>query len=119
MSDDRRGRRWIIIADIVDRTGPRALHRSDQHACQIRDMDARENLARLVDPSCGAGAQCIEGAAPGAVRSHMSRKMWTGTPRSLPKIEPPFLGGDAAQAGASRSAPTRAVSSTQPPPRSP
>src|SRR5438552_8892 len=67
VSDDRLGSCRVVVADIVDGTRPRPLHRGDQHIRQIRDMDAREDLARLVDPLRGAGAQRLEGAAAGAV----------------------------------------------------
>src|SRR5207245_6803442 len=48
---------------IVDRAGPRPADRGDQHARQIIDMDAGEDLSRLRDALRGTGAQCVERAA--------------------------------------------------------
>jgi len=87
MVDDirRRGRR--VIANIVDRTGTGPGDRRDQHARQIIDMDAREELARLGDALRGPGAQRVERAA--------ARPVDTGEAENLdrhaafaPQIEP-------------------------------
>src|SRR5262249_19343262 len=97
MSDDRR--RWcgVVIADVVYPTGPRPLYRGDQHACQIGDMDARENLARLANAPRRAGAQCVKGAGPGTVDGregeYMDRHAAIG-----PEIEPALFGGNPAPA---------------------
>src|SRR5271156_4696752 len=65
--DDRLGRRRIVVADIIDGSWPRPADRGSEHTCQILDMNAGEDLARLVDPFRGAGAQRLEGAAARAV----------------------------------------------------
>ena len=60
-------------------------------------MDAREDLARLVDAFGGAGAQCVEGAAPGAV--NRSKADYVNRHATItPKVEPALLGGDPAPA---------------------
>src|SRR6516162_1703268 len=97
IGDDRLGRCRIIVANVVDGTGPRPLHRGDQHARQILDVDAREDLTRLVDAFCGAGTQRIERAA--------ARTVDGGEPKDVdrraavaPKLEPALLCGEAAPA---------------------
>src|SRR6516225_6818193 len=95
MSDDRRGGCRIIVADIVDGAGPRPRHRGNQHARQIRDVDAREDLARFVDPPPRPGTQRIEGAAPGAVDRGETEDVDRHA-AVLPEAEPTLFGGDPA-----------------------
>src|SRR5262249_12819108 len=93
MSDDRRGWCGVVIADVVYPTGPRPLHRRDQHACQIGDMDARENVAWLADAPRGAGAQCVESAAAGTV-DRSEAEYVDRQAAIMPKIEPALFGGN-------------------------
>src|SRR6516165_11032956 len=60
-------------------------------------MDPRKDLARLVDASCGAGAQSIQRAAAGAVDCGEPEDVDRDT-TTTPKLEPALLGGDAAAA---------------------
>ncbi|MCH8926895.1 MAG: ComEC/Rec2 family competence protein, partial [Proteobacteria bacterium] len=65
--DDLGRRRRGVVADVVDPAWVRAGDRSLQDAREVVHVDAAEHLARLMDALGGAGADLIEGAAPGAV----------------------------------------------------
>src|ERR1041384_5415695 len=99
MGDDIGGRGRLVIADIVDRAGPRPLDRGQQYAREILDVNAREHLAWLVDALGGAGAQRIERAAPGAVDRGEAKNM---ARRAVftPEIEPARFGRDSPPAEA-------------------
>ena len=94
LSDDRLGRRGVVIADIVDGTGPRLANRGDQHPRQILDMDARKDVTRLVDAFCRAGTQRIERAAAGAVNPGEAEDVDRHA-AVAPQLEPTLFCGDA------------------------
>ncbi len=60
---------------------------------QILDMNAGEYLARLVDPLCRVGAQCLEGAAAGAVDAGEAEDVHRHA-AAAPEFEPALLGGN-------------------------
>src|SRR6202011_2417400 len=93
MSDDRLGRRGVVVADIVDGTGPRLPNRGDQHRRQIVDMDAREDLTRLVDAFGRARAQGGESTAAGTVNAGEPEDMDRHA-AVMPQADPALLGGD-------------------------
>ena len=111
--------RWrrVVVADIIGgaRVGPG--HRGVENGGDVLDMDAREDLARLLD--------AFGLAAPHRVERTASRPVDAGEPEEmnrqaveLPEREPGRFGGDAAAAALAARA-QRCRSSTQPPARSP
>ena len=75
MGDDIRGAGRRVIADIVDRAGPPPGDRGAQHGGEVIDMDAREDLPRLVDTARHAGAQRVERAAARSVNAGEAKDM--------------------------------------------
>ena len=68
IGDHLAGRSRQIVGDVVDRAGRRACVDRGQHRGRdVLDMDAREDLAGLVDAPRGAGLHLVDGAAAGTV----------------------------------------------------
>src|SRR5271170_2818110 len=97
MGHDGFGRGRVVVANIVDGAGPRLAHRGGEHLGQIVDMDARKDLAGLIDPARGPGAQCVKRAAARAVDGG-EPKYVNRQAAVAPKLEPALLGLDPAPA---------------------
>ena len=98
MGDDRLGRRRLVVADIVDRAGPRPRDRGGA----ARWRSHRHGCARTPAPACRCASRCRRAARrTGCGRGRKSparRKTCTGTPRRAPQIEPAGFGRDPAPA---------------------
>ena len=114
---DLAGRRRQVVGDVVDGAGARMADRRQHGAGDVLDMDAREDLAGLVDAPRGAGLHLVDGAAAGAVDAGQAEDV-DGEPASSPIA---CQARSAARRSMLRGWPGSGgvVSSTQPPPWSP
>src|SRR3546814_5239712 len=90
-------RRRLVIGDIVDRAGIGPGDRGFQHGCDILDMDAAENLARLDDALRRAAADGVELTTAGTIDARQPEDMHRQV-AIAPEREPGGFGFGAAPA---------------------